>query len=69
MARHHVAHGAGPVYRSDGHMKLVDGITYGAWRTAARSAIIWMEVLSGGVVHSLIPLEENSTIRVNLSVD
>jgi hypothetical protein len=50
-------------------MKLVDGITYGAWRTAARSAIIWMEVLSGGVVHSLIPLEENSTIRVNLSVD
>jgi hypothetical protein len=45
VARHHVAHGKGPVFRTDQGLKSVDKESYSGMQSAAGVALNWMETL------------------------
>lgn len=66
IARHHVAHGKRAVFPEGDRLTVVAQKTYEPLRAAARAAIVWMEQLSGGVIHPLVPIEEVHTTEVTL---
>ena len=46
VARHHVGHGKGPVFRTEAGLKTVNGESYLAMQSAAAAALNWMETLT-----------------------